>query len=721
MTAERWAEVKSIVAEALERPAPQRMEWLGTLAISDAAVAAEVRRLVLMASTETSILKSEPSTVTVTYAVGTTLLVYASGDVLADRFEIQGFLGKGGMGEVYAALDRDVGELVALKTLHAECARQSAFINRLKKEVQIARRLRHPNLCRVHDIHRIPLETGGETVALSMELLRGETLSRRISRGALKWQEALPIIRQLVTGLEAAHEAGILHRDLKSGNVILVSREGGPPTAVITDFGLAREMSGPPNTRSLYGLDAIVGTPAYMPPEQLRGAGVSAASDLYSLGVIVFEMVTGRLPFEGDTSLAVVLRRLEQEAPSPRDFQPTLPARWDLAIGACLGKDPKARPDPQNFLRILEGDEGALKYWLRRYGRRTVVAMLGAAACGSIPFLFPGPGQPSRHSAAAVAHYKLGMEFGRRRKAEDIMNAIQEFRQALALDPKYGEAWASLADAYCAAAHYDFLETKVARTEAERAAGEALKLDKHLAKAQGAMAYVESIDLKRWRSADPLFREALASDDNDSLLHASYAAYLGRKGQFQDAIAQARRAVNLEPGMFYPNHQLAAEYFRAGRIQEFYEQAQDLVRLQGSEPSSHLSLARAYEWLKRYDDALRSCAEAAKFGNPETALCFRGTIEAARGNRPAAEKIARQVEAYWRQKPFETSILANLCAKLGEYVKVMDILDLAYARGDGTVLACPTSLYLEPMKSLPRYQEFVLKLGFGPEILRPRS
>jgi hypothetical protein len=93
VTAERWAEVKSIVAEALERSAPQRMEWLGTLAISDAAVAAEVRRLVLMASTETSILKSEPSTVTVTYAVGTTLLVYASGDVLADRFEIQGFLG----------------------------------------------------------------------------------------------------------------------------------------------------------------------------------------------------------------------------------------------------------------------------------------------------------------------------------------------------------------------------------------------------------------------------------------------------------------------------------------------------------------------------------------------------------------------------------------------------------------------------------------------------
>jgi serine/threonine protein kinase len=105
-------------------------------------------------------------------------------------------------------------------------------------------------------IHRIPLETGGETVALSMELLRGETLSRRISRGALKWQEALPIIRQLVTGLEAAHEAGILHRDLKSGNVILVSREGGPPTAVITDFGAhidkydrSRSPAGPAGSR----------------------------------------------------------------------------------------------------------------------------------------------------------------------------------------------------------------------------------------------------------------------------------------------------------------------------------------------------------------------------------------------------------------------------------------------------------------------------------------
>jgi tetratricopeptide (TPR) repeat protein len=716
----RWAEVKSIVAEALEHPVPQRLKWLDALSIADTAVAAEARRLVQQANEDEHLPK--PADSTETYRPGTALLVYKTGGTVGPRFEIQEFLGKGGMGEVYAAFDRELNELIALKTLHAEYTQQPALIAHLKKEVQIAHRLQHPNLCRVHDIHRIQLPGTGETVAISMELLRGQTLSRRISQGPLEWTEALPIVRQLVAGLEAAHHASILHRDLKSGNVILVPGPGNAPKAVITDFGLAREMTSSTDSYSVFGLQAIVGTPPYMPPEQLRGEGVSAASDLYSLGVIVFEMVTGRLPFEGGTSLAIMLRRLEQEAPPARDFQPQLPARWDFAIGACLAKDPAARPgSPREFLRLLENEDEARRYWLRHYGRRAALAVLGAAACAGIPFFIPSPTPPSAHSDAAIASYKRGEEFVRRRNAEEIQNAIQEFRSALRPDPKYAEAWASLADAYCAAAHYDFMEPKVAASEAENAARTALRLNPRLAKAQGALAYVESIDLRRWRSAGPLFQEALALNEREPLPHAWYAAYLGRLGRFSDAIAQARRAVNLEPGFFYPNHQLAAEYFRAGRIPDYFEQSQELVRLQPSEPSAHLSLARAYEWLKRYNDALKSCAEAAKYGNPETALCFRGTIEAARGNRPAAERIARQIEAYWRQKPFETSVLANLLAKLGQYGKVMDILDLAYERGDGTVLACPTSLYLEPMKSLPRYQAFVRKLGFGPEILRPRS
>ncbi len=305
----------------------------------------------------------------------------------------------------------------------------------------------------------------------------------------------------------------------------------------------------------------------------------------------------------------------------------------------------------------------------------------------------------------------------RRRNSEGIQNAIQEFRQAIAIDSTYAQAWASLADAYCAAAHYDFIEPKAARTEAEKAAREALRLNGHLAKAQGVLAYTDSIDLNRWRLAEPSFRKAINLDPNEPLPHAWYAAYLGRLGRFDEAIAQAKRAVEIEPGFFYLNHQLAAEYFRAGRIQEYYRQSLDLVRLQPFEPSSHLSLARACEWLGHYEEALNHCDDAAKYGNPLATLCYRGTIEAARGNRTKAFEIARQVEAYWSQKPFEASLLVNLYAKLGQFEKVLDVLDEAYKRGDGTVLACATSLYLEPMKSLPRYQAYLRKLGFDSSTL----
>ena len=722
MTPQRWTKVKSSVAQALERPTSQRLEWLDSLSIADEIVAAEVLRLILQANKSESLTEEVGQSATITYQPGTTLLADAGSDALGPRFEIQGFLGKGGMGEVYAAFDRELNERVALKTLHAEYAHQPALMARLKREVLIAHRLHHQNLCRVHDIHRLRVPSGGETVALSMELLPGETLSHRISRGAVDWPEALVIVRQLVAALEAAHEAGILHRDLKSGNVMLVPGGADTVRAVITDFGLAREMEASGDTHSVFGLQAVVGTPAYMPPEQLRGEGVTAASDLYSLGVVVFEMVTGCLPFPGGTSLAIMLRRLENEAPSARAFQPKLPVRWDRAIASCLSKEPNARPgSPREFLKLLESGEDAGRYWLRRYGRRAALGTVGVLACGSIPYFLRRPPPVSSHPEAAVTRYKLGEEFVRRRKAEDIQNAIEEFRGALALDPNYAEAWASLANAYCAASHYDFIETKTAAAEAEKAARRALSLNQRLAKAQGALAYVESVDLKRWRLAGPLFQKALALNEREPLPHAWYAAYLGRSGQFRAAIAQAARAVELEPGFFYPNHQLAAEYFRAARLEDFFEQAQKLVRLQPSEPSAHLSLARACEWLRRYDDAMRSCANAAKFGSAETAMCFRGTIEAARGHSLVARTIAHQVETYWSQKPFETSILVNLYAKLGEYTTVMDLLDRAYARGDGTVLACPTSLYLEPMKSLPRYREFVQKLGFDAEILRPRA
>ncbi len=350
-------------------------------------------------------------------------------------------------------------------------------------------------------------------------------------------------------------------------------------------------------------------------------------------------------------------------------------------------------------------------YWSRRYGRRSALAALGIAACGAAGYFFP---RTVRHPAEAVFHYQHGEEFVRRGRGDDIRNAISEFKQAIAKDSNYPEAVAKLAAAYCLAAHYDFLEPREARTGAEKAAREALRLDDRSALALGALAYAQSIDFKRWRQAEPAFRKAIGADQNEPLPHTWYAAYLGRLGHFKDAISEAREAVRLDAGSFYNNHQLAYEYFRARRFPEFYTQSQELLLLQSTESSAYLSMARACEWNHKYEEGLTYCDQAESYGSKAAAACYRGLIETARGNREAAEKLAAHVEEIGRTQPFEASILVNLYARLGHFDRAMDILDRAYDREDSTVLACPTCIYLDTMRSMPRYRAFLEKLGFDP-------
>ncbi|MFN8547089.1 MAG: tetratricopeptide repeat protein [Candidatus Eisenbacteria bacterium] len=278
---------------------------------------------------------------------------FREGDRVADRFVILRFLARGGMGEVYEARDLELNEILALKTVRPEIAREPKAIERFKREVQLARRVTHPNVCRIFDLWS---DTRGRSRAhfVTMELLHGETLDARLARvGRWKSGEALPLLRQLTAGLDAAHRAGIVHRDLKSGNVMLVPTPEGE-RAVITDFGLAHEepRAREANQRASHGMPrhdagAFLGTPAYMAPEQLTGGPIGPWTDLYALGVLLYELVTGTLPFdsraedEGFADLA--RRRLQAEAPSPRRLVPELDPRWEAAILRALERAPERR------------------------------------------------------------------------------------------------------------------------------------------------------------------------------------------------------------------------------------------------------------------------------------------------------------------------------------------------------------------------------------------
>jgi len=271
------------------------------------------------------------------------LQAFGPGDVLADRYRVIRFIAKGGMGEVYEAEDLTLGVRVALKTIRPEIATNPISVERFKREINIARRITHPNVSRIYDLG---INRGtSDTMFLTMEFLAGDTLSTRLTlSGKMTEGDCLPLVEQIAAGLAAAHEAGVIHRDFKSANVMLVPNPNGAGVrAVVTDFGLARTAESDQALGTLSEADAIMGTPAYMAPEQVEGHRLTPAADIYAFGVVLYEMVTGKRPFAGDTPLSMAVKRLTETPVPPRELVPSLEPAWDAVIMRCLQRDPSAR------------------------------------------------------------------------------------------------------------------------------------------------------------------------------------------------------------------------------------------------------------------------------------------------------------------------------------------------------------------------------------------
>ena len=288
---------------------------------------------------------------------------FRAGDLVCDRFRVVRFIARGGMGELYEAEDLTLGERVALKTIRSEIAVHERANQRFRREVQLARKVTHPNICRIFDLfeHRPPEGTAGAVSFVTMELLQGKTLSQHLrEHGPLSVEAARPIVQQMAAALSAAHAADVIHRDFKTNNVMLLDAGlSRPPRVVVTDFGLAH-LVGDASSMADGGITVtgdIPGTPEYMSPEQIEGGVLTPASDIYALGIVIYEMVTGRRPFAADTPIATALQRVVGPAPtSPRELKPELPEEWDHAIMRCLARYPDGRfRDASDVAHALDG------------------------------------------------------------------------------------------------------------------------------------------------------------------------------------------------------------------------------------------------------------------------------------------------------------------------------------------------------------------------------
>ncbi|HKF41563.1 MAG TPA: serine/threonine-protein kinase, partial [Thermoanaerobaculia bacterium] len=285
------------------------------------------------------------------------------------RYEIRSKLGKGGMGEVYLAQDTKLDRKVALKTLPVEFAANPDRMRRFMEEAKAVSALNHPNIVTIHEI-----DQADSVHFITTEFIDGETLRQRMRRGPLKWKEVLDVATQIASALSEVHAAGIVHRDVKPENVML----RGDGIAKVLDFGIAKLVerlppesgdSDPPAGTAVTEQGVVFGTDAYLSPEQARGVTMDGRSDIWSLGVVLYEMAAGRAPFQGKTPSHVIVAILENDPPPLARFAPGTPPELQRIVRKCLAKEPGERYqtardltiDLKNLRRELD-----LQGWLER-------------------------------------------------------------------------------------------------------------------------------------------------------------------------------------------------------------------------------------------------------------------------------------------------------------------------------------------------------------------
>jgi serine/threonine-protein kinase len=265
---------------------------------------------------------------------GRGLYALTLGARLAGRYEIMGVLGRGGMGVVYLARDQELDETVAIKVLRTEIAGSEEAARRFRSEIKLARRIRHRNVCGIHEYGQ-----EGQLRFIAMEYVEGSTLRQLLrQRGRLPTEEAFDVAIEVAEGLQAVHDAGIIHRDLKATNVML-DRDG---AVRLMDFGIAKQLQ-QEDTTGITGTAQMIGTPEYMSPEQVRSEKLDGRSDVYSLGILIFELFTGELPFHGDTPMSVILAQLETPPPLDGVRATWLPRPLVPVLRRALAKDRNER------------------------------------------------------------------------------------------------------------------------------------------------------------------------------------------------------------------------------------------------------------------------------------------------------------------------------------------------------------------------------------------
>jgi serine/threonine protein kinase/Tfp pilus assembly protein PilF len=741
----------------------------------------------------------------------------ARGTVFADRYEIIDKLGAGGMGRVYRAEDTKVKDQVALKLLRPEISADKKTIDRFRNELKVARRIRHKNVTGMYDLGE---EKG--THYITMEYVSGEDLRSLIRRvGQLPVAKSIAIARQVCEGLSEAHRLGIVHRDLKPSNV-MIDREG---NARIMDFGIARSMG---ETAGVTEAGIMIGTPEYMSPEQAEGRDIDQRSDIYSLGLILYEMLTGRRPFMAETSMAVLLKHKAERPQDPREINGLIPESLSRIILRCLEKDRKKRwANVEELLKVLgsgeesetetpetsatkksiavlpftdmspEKDqeyfaegiaeelinalahiqglrvvartsafvlkgmnldireigrkldvravlEGSLRksgnkvritaqlidvqdgfhLWSERFDREmddifAIQDEISAAIVDSLKVRL-GVGEKttlqkrSTDDPEAYNLYLKGLYFVARPSPETYDKALGFFRAATEKDPNFAPPYAGIAQVYGGLGIMNFAPPAEMWPKAKTALQKALSLDEDLAEAHAVAAQMAFWYEWDWEAAGRSINRVLALNPGDAMSHGLRGWYCLNRRLFDEAIAEVKKALEIDPLMPIFYAWSIGLHQSVGRPEEAIQEFSKALEIDPSLGLSYFHAGMAYSRQDLFDEAL------ATFEKGKKLMVFPGWIEGnlgriylRKGERDKAEHLLEEMIATKsRIKNLSSVCIAWLAGLLDKFDLAFDYLDKAYEERD-TLMAF-IHIYTEwicpQLFGHPRFKDVLAKM-----------
>ena len=621
-------------------------------------------------------------------------------------------LGRGTMGITYQALDVTLHRKVALKVIDPQQHRDDRARERFMREARASAGLRHPNIATVH---HFGVDEDRGRYFYAMELVEGETLDERVRRtGPLKAAEVIAIGRQISSALSAAEKHGVVHRDLKPGNVMLVPSETGTPEVKIIDFGLAKAIGAAEDPMALTR-GGFVGSPAFASPEQFGNKALDARSDIYSLGATLWFALTAKTPFAGRSLEEIRDAQQNVALPIAQLKAARVPPRLISLLKQMLALEPAVRPGPTEISRLLQRLES---------GRRAAaISGLVAAALilvGAVAFFANRPGHDggkleTKNPGAREAFLKGRYAFGKREGTE-FLTAKSYFERAIELDPNYARAHAGLADVYQFTANMDRLVRDEYYAKAKQTCRRALQLDPTLAEPHASLGLIAMNYDWDWPTAEREFKRSIELNPDYSTAHHWYAFYLNAQGRFDEALHEIERAQQLDPLSSIINTDAGLLRIFAGKMNDAEEKLKEALRLDPRFAQAHYYLAWVYAFTGQFDKALNELKflerdDVADDPNGSPWTGFIGYVYALAGKKTEAEEALARARRRCAANPSLDVVSPLLvCIGLGRVDEAFEYFEDEYRTHSTTMTSLKTSPVYASLRSDPRYADLLRRV-----------